>query len=346
MSERRPRVTTIVPTFRRPDLLRRALESVALQTFGDYEVFVYDNASGDRTEDVVREFAARDPRIHYFAHPENIGAERNFRYGLEHAETELISFLSDDDFLMPSLYELTVASLDAHPDAAMACTSVVHVNKVGTFAREPALAPGCYPAGEGLVAMLRRTQPTWTGTMFRRAAVTEAGGLDDSSVIDLDLELRLAGHNSVVILSETGAVLTSENHFGKCLDWLERFEVTIRKLEADTKLPAEVRQLAGPSLRRRLEAMVFLTGIVATRMGRPDLSRKAARVLSEEFGDRGKSFIVGTMALAGGLAPRVAPVLRKARSAIGRPRDSTSEILRNELRMMAPSLFDRAAAGS
>src|ERR1700674_1455488 len=100
-----PLITTIIPTYRRPKFLRRAIRSVLNQSFMNFQVCVYDNASGDETPSVVDDIARSDRRVKYHCHPENIGAIRNFLYGMERVETPFFSFLSDDDFLLPDFYE-------------------------------------------------------------------------------------------------------------------------------------------------------------------------------------------------------------------------------------------------
>ncbi|HYL71268.1 MAG TPA: glycosyltransferase family 2 protein, partial [Candidatus Dormibacteraeota bacterium] len=315
MSGTAARVTTVVPTYRRPALLSRALASVAMQTYRDLVVRVYDNASGDGTESVVRDFAARDPRFHYFAHAENIGAERNFRFGLEHVDTEYFSFLSDDDLLLPRFYEAAVAALDEHSDALMAATGVVHASPGGGFALEPSLEPGMHRPPEGLDGMLRLNQPCWTGALFRREILEQVGTIDEATVIDLDLELRLAAHHPFVVLAEPGGVLTTGNHFGKCLHWSKPFAAIIDKLTRDEGLTGAQKELARTSLQRRLHTMVYQTGIVATRMGKQDVAGEAARVLERDFGDAAGARKVRALALLAPLAPAARWVRRAARPA-------------------------------
>jgi len=72
----KPLITTIIPTYQRPKLLRRAIKSGLNQNYPHFQVCVYDNASGDETETVVREFTAKDSRIQYFRQEKNKGGER------------------------------------------------------------------------------------------------------------------------------------------------------------------------------------------------------------------------------------------------------------------------------
>ena len=98
-----PLITTVIPTYRRPAMLRRAIASVLNQTFADLRLCIYDNASGDETSDVVEEFRKRDNRVVYVRRPENIGASANFVDGAGRVETPYFSFLPDDDILLPRI---------------------------------------------------------------------------------------------------------------------------------------------------------------------------------------------------------------------------------------------------
>ena len=73
----KPLITTIIPTYQRPKLLRRAIKSVLNQTYPHFQVCVYDNASGDETEAIVQEFIAKDSRIQYFRQEKNWGGAFN-----------------------------------------------------------------------------------------------------------------------------------------------------------------------------------------------------------------------------------------------------------------------------
>ena len=58
-----PQVTVIIPTFRRPQFLGRAIESVLRQTFFDYELIIVDDGSTDNTKEVIKPFLTK---IRYF----------------------------------------------------------------------------------------------------------------------------------------------------------------------------------------------------------------------------------------------------------------------------------------
>ena len=89
-----PLFTIIIPTHNRASLLNRAIESVRVQSFSNWELLVVDDGSSDETEFAVRSIS--DPRIHYFKlqHGERSKARNK---GVEQATGKYVCFLDDDD---------------------------------------------------------------------------------------------------------------------------------------------------------------------------------------------------------------------------------------------------------
>ena len=127
-----PLITAIIPTYKRPQRLKKAIESVLNQTFPLFEVWIFDNHSGDETEEVVWTFQKSDPRVHYCKHKVNIGAVANFNFGLKQVCTPFFSFLSDDDVLLPTFYETSLTVFKKFPQAGFVCGSVILANESGT----------------------------------------------------------------------------------------------------------------------------------------------------------------------------------------------------------------------
>lgn len=118
MADSLPLVTLAVPTFRRPLLLRRALASVALQTYPNLEVLVVDNATeGDGVEQAVAAYAPRIPGLRFIKHAQNIGPVANFFHALAEAGGELFMWLADDDELSPTAVADMVAVFADTPEA-------------------------------------------------------------------------------------------------------------------------------------------------------------------------------------------------------------------------------------
>ena len=110
-----PIVSIIIPTFNRAALLRRALESLTLQTFIDFEVLVCDDGSSDNTSEVIPEFSRR-LTINYNIGANSGGPARPRNRGIGLARGRYIAFLDSDDWWLPEKLMVSVRHLDAGSD--------------------------------------------------------------------------------------------------------------------------------------------------------------------------------------------------------------------------------------
>lgn len=117
MDEPRPRASLAVPVRNGEAFLRRCLDSALAQDYQDFEVVVSDNASDDRTPEILAEYAARDPRVRVFTNEADIGLIENVNRVFHLSRGEYFRWLGADDWLEPTYLSRCVPSLDAHPEA-------------------------------------------------------------------------------------------------------------------------------------------------------------------------------------------------------------------------------------
>jgi glycosyltransferase involved in cell wall biosynthesis len=171
-------ITTILPTFQRPQLLKRAIQSVLSQTFSDFILHIHDNASQDETEKVVSQF--QDPRIKYFKRETNIGLVQNFAHAIDQVTTPYFSFLSDDDFLLPKFYVTTLEGFEKYPTAGFSAGRTLKCSSKGKYPKDQYIHPfldGYFLAGDALIALAEtKNFPIWTGILFKTELVKQLGG--------------------------------------------------------------------------------------------------------------------------------------------------------------------------
>lgn len=214
LSSENPVITTIITTYRRPQLLRRAVESVLKQTYPHFQVYVCDNASGDETEEIMRDFVARDSRVQYHRHPENIGMMANYKFALNKVNTPFFSFLSDDDFLLPWFFETALNRLQQHPDAAFAACSVLAVDDHGKFISNWQInwnREGYFNTPEGLLALLKTPGgfPIPAATLFQQKQVKNIipeWSPEMQLRWDTDYFLQIAAQHPIVVINKPCAV--------------------------------------------------------------------------------------------------------------------------------------------
>lgn len=110
-----PRISIVIPVYNRAELIRRALDSVLAQTFGDFECIVSDNHSSDGTLAVVNEYAARDSRIRVVSQSQNIGPVRNWLAGAAASRGEFVKILFSDDWIEPDCLARAMRAFEDHP---------------------------------------------------------------------------------------------------------------------------------------------------------------------------------------------------------------------------------------
>ncbi|MFC8877628.1 glycosyltransferase family 2 protein, partial [Streptomyces ardesiacus] len=97
-----PRLSVIVPIYDVERYLPACLDSLAAQTFRDFEVLMVDDGSPDNSAAIAEEYAARDPRFKLIRKENGgLGAARNT--GMTHLapESEFLTFVDSDDLIPP-----------------------------------------------------------------------------------------------------------------------------------------------------------------------------------------------------------------------------------------------------
>jgi glycosyltransferase involved in cell wall biosynthesis len=98
----------------RPQFLDLALQSLAAQTFQDWELLISDDASPhSEVREICLRYASKDPRIRYVRQPRNIGAMNNYLYVFGNTQAPLYLWADEDDLWEPTFIERGVAALDA-----------------------------------------------------------------------------------------------------------------------------------------------------------------------------------------------------------------------------------------
>ncbi|MGW3863094.1 glycosyltransferase family 2 protein, partial [Streptomyces sp. NPDC005047] len=108
-----PRLSVIVPIYDVERYLPACLDSLAAQTFRDFEVLMVDDGSPDGSAAIAEEYASRDSRFKLIRKENGgLGAARNT--GMAHLapESEFLTFVDSDDLIPPDAYRLMVGSLD------------------------------------------------------------------------------------------------------------------------------------------------------------------------------------------------------------------------------------------
>jgi glycosyltransferase involved in cell wall biosynthesis len=239
VSEFRERVSVVIRTKERPQLLRRALDDVLAQTMPDWHLIVVnDGGSREPVDALVQERDAslqgRAEVIHVDGGTGSMEAAANL--GAQRARGEFVVIHDDDDTWDREFLRLMVGALDADLDAiaAAARTEIVFERIVGDrqveLRRKPFVPPGEIIT---LYDLLQTNRFVPISLLIRRRVYDEIGWYDPAlrAVGDWEFNLRLVRHGRVLFVGDdplafwhqrphaTGA--TSNSVFGESLDHMQ-----------------------------------------------------------------------------------------------------------------------------
>jgi glycosyltransferase involved in cell wall biosynthesis len=212
-----PRVSVVIPTYNRAQLIAESIKSVLDQTFTDFELIVVDDGSTDNTREVVDSF--QDSRIRYIC-LENRGAAAARNNGIQASSGEYVAFLDSDDVLLKKALESGVQVLDRHPEVAFSCGQIYRMDEKGRVfgvrklrCRHASIRQGT----EEIVQFLVYGNHINTMTvMARRSCLFEVGLFDTTfryGSEDFDLFVRLAKKYAVAYIAKP--IAKAREHSGR-----------------------------------------------------------------------------------------------------------------------------------
>lgn len=107
----------------------RAIESVCNQSFSDWELWILDNGSTDKTGVIIEEAAQKDERIHTLRLEEGVGWAKGVSICLEYVNGQYMTFLAADDFLLNAGSLVSVAQVIEKEDPDIIWTGYAMVQK-------------------------------------------------------------------------------------------------------------------------------------------------------------------------------------------------------------------------
>jgi glycosyltransferase involved in cell wall biosynthesis len=117
MANAHPRISVLMLTYNRPQLIGRAVASVCNQAFADWELIIVQDGDNPETGRLLEEWLVKEPRIRYLQRGTVGSIAEASNFGLRAARGEYIAVLDDDDcWNCPDKLARQVEFLDANPE--------------------------------------------------------------------------------------------------------------------------------------------------------------------------------------------------------------------------------------
>ncbi len=138
MADALPLVCACIPAYNAEATIGETLESILNQTYPNLEILVLDNASTDRTVEVVESF--KDKRLMIHRGDTNMGAVGNFNRCIELASGKYTEIFHADEVYEPEIVARQVDVLEKYPEAGAAFTEGYLIDSRGAIFGETAVA--------------------------------------------------------------------------------------------------------------------------------------------------------------------------------------------------------------
>lgn len=226
-----PSVSVLIPTCNRPELLRRAIDSVLDQDYsGPIEVIVvFDRSEPDST---LVERSRPGRTVHVMTNRRSPGLAGARNTGILAAAAELVAFCDDDDHWLPAKLGRQVAALQSDPSSEFASTAM-YVDYDGRLT--PRTAGRNRVTHQDLIRS-RMAMLHSSSFLARRTALRDGIGLVDEELPrsmseDWDLLLRASSRRPIVHVDEPLVRITwgATSYFAQ--DWGVRNAAQLRLLE-------------------------------------------------------------------------------------------------------------------
>ncbi len=220
MSARQPQVSVVIPVYNAERHVEAAIRSVLASDLADLEVIALDDGSSDRSLAIVHSIA--DPRLVVVPLPASGGPSRPRNLGIARARAPYVALLDADDLMKPDKLSMTVAAMDAHPQAGVAFGDYERIDADGRLFEESTLS------GYPVFAQLQATavaggwrlikQPDFalgllhenfigtSGVVLRKSILERVGAFDEALTYseDRDLWFRIAHVSDALYVARIG----------------------------------------------------------------------------------------------------------------------------------------------
>ncbi len=126
-----PDISIVMPVYNGLPYLPQAIESILSQTFINFEFIIINDASKDRSLEVIRSYS--DPRIKIIDNPKNLHLISSLNIGLRAAQGKYVARMDQDDISFPERLNKQYDFLQSHPDVILVGTWSNIMNSVEKF---------------------------------------------------------------------------------------------------------------------------------------------------------------------------------------------------------------------
>lgn len=242
MEQNKRKVSVIIPTYSRPNNLKRAIESVLSQTYGNIELIVVDD-NGEGTQyqketELLLSSYIENKQVKYIKHKHNRNGSAARNTGVHAADGSFICLLDDDDEFLPNKISIQVQCLELamqQNEKVKGC--YCNLRQIGYNRKVDRINQPTVNLQENL--LLNKVEFNSSTIMIDKDAYLSIGGFDERYKRHQDLEfymrflnkynLAYANPSSILVIKHQSPNVITRNPY-KSIEYLEFFIENFKSL--------------------------------------------------------------------------------------------------------------------
>lgn len=125
------RVSIVLPTYNGERYIKESIDSVIKQTFADWELIIVNDCSTDSTMEIINRYVEADNRIKVISNEINQKLPKSLNIGFGMANSEYLTWTSDDNYYLPDALEKMVNFLNNNSDCQMVVADMENIDDIG-----------------------------------------------------------------------------------------------------------------------------------------------------------------------------------------------------------------------
>lgn len=244
MSEKKPLVSFVMNCYNGEKYLHRSLDSILKQTYSNWELVFWDNASTDHSKEVLESY--NEPRFKYFRSKENVSLGQARAWAVEVCKGDYIAFLDVDDEWFPEKTAIQVDDM-LSDSYVLSYSGVTEVDADSPKRRRDYIPQ--YESGYAFEELLKQFDINLPAAMISRKALIEKGLNFDpfvkaSEEYCLFMQLVYEEKVSIIHKSLANYYIRRDSLTNKCIDrwFIERFHTLDRIKESHPEAPEKYKE--------------------------------------------------------------------------------------------------------
>lgn len=131
MRQKKLKISVVMPVYNAAEYLHESIKSILNQTYQNFEFIIVDDASSDKTWQILKTYARKSKKIKLFRNKRNLGVSEAVKKAIDQADGEYIARMDADDIALPSRFEKQIDYLESHPKTVAVGGQCILINKFG-----------------------------------------------------------------------------------------------------------------------------------------------------------------------------------------------------------------------